>query len=97
FKTGELAKLDENGRVALIGRAKDIISRCGIKIAPLEIDNLLAGHPDVAAARIGEVIRAVIVSRNGATFDPAALRAWLLERAERYMVPEVFYVCDVLP
>jgi len=25
------------------------------------------------------------------------LRAWLLERAERYMVPEVFYVCDVLP
>jgi len=105
FKTGDLAKLDENGRVALIGRAKDIISRGGIKIAPLEIDNLLAEHPDVAAAlcagvadaRLGEVIHAVIVPRNGATLDPAALRAWLLERAERYMVPEVFYVCDVLP
>ena len=86
FKTGDLAKLDENGRVALIGRAKDIISRGGIKIAPLEIDNLLAGHPDVAAAlcagvpdaRLGEVIHAVVVPRNGAALDPAALRAWLL-------------------
>ena len=105
FKTGDLAKLDENGRVALIGRARDIISRGGIKIAPLEIDNLLAEHPDIAGAlcagvpdeRLGEVIHAVVVARPGATLDPAALRAWLLERTERFKVPEVFYICDALP
>ena len=58
----------------LVGRAKDIISRGGNKIAPLEIDNLLAEHPDIAAAlcagvadeRLGEVIHAVVVPRAGA-------------------------------
>lgn len=105
FKTGDLAKPDEHGRVVLIGRAKDIVSRGGIKIAPLEIDHLLTEHPDVAAAlcagvpdaRLGEVIHAVVVPRHGATLDPVALRAWLSVRTERYKVPEVFYVRDALP
>ena len=77
FKTGDLARLTADGAVALIGRAKDIISRGGNKIAPLEIDNLLAEHPDIAAAlcagvadeRLGEVIHAVIVTRAGARLD----------------------------
>ena len=105
FKTGDLARLDERGFVSLIGRAKDIVSRGGIKIAPLEIDNLLAGHPDVAAAlcagvpneRLGEVIHAVVVPRTGATLDPSALRDWLIARTERYKVPEVIYIRDALP
>ena len=47
YKTGDLARLTADGAVALVGRAKDIISRGGNKIAPLEIDNLLAEHPDI--------------------------------------------------
>jgi acyl-CoA synthetase (AMP-forming)/AMP-acid ligase II len=105
FKTGDLARLTASGNVALIGRAKDIVSRGGHKIAPLEIDNLLAGHPDVAAAlcagvadeRLGEVIHAVVVPRAGAHLDLAALRAWLLARTERFKVPDVFHVRDALP
>src|SRR5579862_4018206 len=50
FKTGDLARLAADGAVALVGRAKDIVSRGGNKIAPLEIDNLLAEHPDIVAA-----------------------------------------------
>lgn len=105
FKTGDLARVDECGYVALIGRAKDIVSRGGIKIAPLEVDHLLAEHPDVAAAlcagvpdeKLGEVLHAVVVPRAGAALDTAQLRDWLLARTERYKVPEVFYVRDVLP
>jgi long-chain acyl-CoA synthetase len=105
FKTGDLARLTADGAVALIGRAKDIISRGGNKIAPLEIDNLLAEHPDIAAAlcagvadeRLGEVIHAVIVARAGARLDAAALRDWLLARTERFKVPDVFHFRDVLP
>jgi len=105
FKTGDLARLTETGHVQLIGRAKDIVSRGGHKIAPLEIDNLLAKHPDVAAAlcagvpdeRLGEVIHAVVVPRAGARLDGAALREWLLARTERFKVPEVFHVRDALP
>jgi long-chain acyl-CoA synthetase len=105
FKTGDLARVTTDGAVALIGRAKDIISRGGNKIAPLEIDNLLAKHPDIAAAlcagvtdeRLGEVIHAVIVTRAGAHLDAAALRDWLLARTERFKVPDVFHFRDVLP
>jgi acyl-CoA synthetase (AMP-forming)/AMP-acid ligase II len=105
FKTGDLARLTADGAVALIGRAKDIISRGGNKIAPLEIDNLLAEHPDIAAAlcagvadeRLGEVIHAVIVTRAGASLDAAALRDWLLARTERFKVPDVFHFRDALP
>jgi long-chain acyl-CoA synthetase len=105
FKTGDLARLRPDGRVELVGRAKDIVSRGGVKIAPLEIDNLLAGHPDIAAAlcagvpdaRLGEVIHAVVVPRAGASLDVVALRDWMLARTERYKVPEVFHVRDALP
>jgi long-chain acyl-CoA synthetase len=104
-KTGDLARLTADGAVALIGRAKDIISRGGNKIAPLEIDNLLAEHPDIAAAlcagvadeRLGEVIHAVIVPRAGVRLDATALRDWLLARTERFKVPDVFHFRDALP
>ena len=105
FKTGDLARQNAQGLVELIGRAKDMISRGGVKIAPLEVDHLLAEHPDVAAAlcagvpdeRLGEAIHAVVVPRQGAALDPEALRAWLAARTERYKVPEVFYVRSALP
>jgi long-chain acyl-CoA synthetase len=105
FKTGDLARLTADGAVALIGRAKDIISRGGNKIAPLEIDNLLVEHPDIAAAlcagvadeRLGEVVHAVIVTRAGASLDATALRGWLLARTERFKVPDVFHFRDALP
>ena len=50
FRTGDLARLRPDGRVEIVGRLKDIISRGGNKIAPAEIDALLCSHPDVAAA-----------------------------------------------
>jgi long-chain acyl-CoA synthetase len=105
FKTGDLARSSTDGCVALVGRAKDIISRGGNKIAPLEIDNLLTAHPDIVAAlcagvpdeRLGEIIPAVIVPRQNARIDESALRDWLLERIERFKVPDVFHLCDTLP
>ena len=105
FRTGDLARMTAGGAVALVGRAKDIISRGGNKIAPLEIDSLLAEHPEIAAAlcagvadeRLGEVIHAVIVTRAGARLDAAALRDWLLVRTERFKVPDVFHFRDALP
>ena len=105
FRTGDLARMTARGYVELVGRAKDIISRGGNKIAPLEIDNLLEQHPDVAAAlcagapdeRLGEVVHAVIVPRAGADLDAVALRDWLLARTERFKVPDVFHFRDALP
>lgn len=105
FKTGDLARLRPDGRVELTGRAKDIVSRGGIKIAPLEIDNLLCEHPAVAAAlcagvpdeRLGETIHAAIVRRAGTSVDEGELRAFLAARTERFKVPDAFHFCDALP
>ena len=105
FRTGDLARLRNDGRVELVGRAKEIVSRAGHKIAPLEIDGLLAEHPDIAAAltagvpdqQVGERIHVVVVPRPGATLSEAALRAWAAERIERYKLPDAFHIRDALP
>jgi acyl-CoA synthetase (AMP-forming)/AMP-acid ligase II len=105
FRTGDLARLRADGRVELIGRRKEIVSRGGQKIAPLEVDNLLAAHPDVAAvlcagvpdASVGERLHAIVVRRPGATVTEAALRAWAGERIERYKLPDAIHFHDALP
>jgi long-chain acyl-CoA synthetase len=105
FRTGDLARLTPGGRVQLVGRSKDIISRGGNKIAPLEIDTLLCEHPDVAAAlcagvpdeRLGEAVHAVIVLRPGVQTSADALRNWMLARTERFKVPDAFHFSDALP
>ena len=105
FRTGDLARLRPDGRVEIVGRLKDIISRGGNKIAPAEIDALLCSHPDVAAAlcagvpdaRLGEAIHAVVVPRANAALTPEALRRWAAERIERYKVPDAIYLRDALP
>jgi acyl-CoA synthetase (AMP-forming)/AMP-acid ligase II len=105
FLTGDLASERSDGRVEIVGRLKDIISRGGNKIAPAEIDALLCSHPDVAAAlcagvpdpRLGEAIHAVVVPRANAALTAEDLRRWAAERIERYKVPDAIYVRDALP
>lgn len=54
LKTGDLGTLDDDGYLHVTGRAKEVIIRGGVNISPLEIDNVLIAHPDVAeAATIG--------------------------------------------
>ena len=105
FRTGDLGRRSTDGRVELVGRAKDIIMRGGNKIAPLELDALLMIHPDIAAAlcagvpdaRLGEAIHAVIVPKAGHALDPDALRAWAGERLERWKVPDHITFAATLP
>lgn len=54
LRTGDLGYLDDDGFLMITGRAKDLIIRGGVNIAPLEIDNALAAHPGIReAATIG--------------------------------------------
>ncbi len=104
FKTGDLVSEREDGFVRLVGRSKDIVSRGGNKIAPLEIENLFAQHEGVAAAlafgmpdsRLGECLHLMVVSRDPA-LDETKLRAWSAERLERFKTPDVFHFIDKLP
>ena len=73
--TGDLATMDDDGYVKIVGRSKDMIIRGGENVYPREIEEFLYGHPDVADvqvigvpdARYGEEVMAWVIPRPGAT------------------------------
>jgi long-chain acyl-CoA synthetase len=105
FRTGDLARLRPDGMVELVGRSKDLIIRGGTKISPLELDELLASHPGVAAALtvgipdpiMGERIHVLVVLREREEVDEDALRQWVSERVEKFKRPDVYHFESSLP
>lgn len=105
FRTGDLARIRDDGMVELSGRVKDLIMRGGAKIAPLELDGILAEHPAIAAALtagvpdavLGQRIHALIVPRRGAAIDETEIRAWVKERLEAYKRPDTYSFAAELP
>jgi long-chain acyl-CoA synthetase len=105
FRTGDLARMREDGRVELVGRIKDIINRGGAKVSPLELDRVLVQHPAVAAALtagvpdpiLGERIHALIVLRPHMRLDEKALRRWIAGKIERFKWPDVYHFGLELP
>jgi acyl-CoA synthetase (AMP-forming)/AMP-acid ligase II len=82
-----------------------MINRGGEKIAPVEVDQVLASHPAVAAAaafpvpdaRLGEDIAAAIVLKPGAASTPRELRRWMLDRLSPFKVPRRIWIVEALP
>jgi acyl-CoA synthetase (AMP-forming)/AMP-acid ligase II len=104
--TGDLGWLDDEGYLYLVGRKGDMIIRGGENVYPLEVENVLTEHPDVADAvvvgvpddRLGETVKAYIVPANGAAPpDAGALRAFARERLAGFKVPAVWEFTDSLP
>jgi acyl-CoA synthetase (AMP-forming)/AMP-acid ligase II len=104
--TGDLARVDERGLVRLAGRKKEMYIRGGYNVYPVEVEAVLASHPDVvdvaivprAAPVMGEIGVAVVVPR-----DPAApptleaLRAFAADRLASYKLPEALEPVEALP
>ena len=82
FRTGDEGYLDPDGYLRLTGRLKEIINRGGEKVSPLEVDNVLMDHPDVAQvltfamphAKLGEEVAACVVLREGAEQNEHGIR-----------------------
>ena len=105
LRTGDLARGVAGELVELMGRLKEVISRGGNKVTPVEIEQAVCSHPDVAAAMasgiadalLGERIHVLVVPRAGAAFDLAALRQHLATRLERFKQPDAFHIASALP
>lgn len=94
---GDLGRLDEDGRLYLLDRADDVISRGGEKIHPAEVEAVLEQHPDVRGAIVCGVPDAEWGARVGAVVDiaeaaveTAELRAWARERLDAARCPELW-------
>ena len=104
--TGDLAWVDADGFIHLVGRAKDLIIRGGHNIDPAIIENALLTHPTVTAAQAvgrpdvhaGEVPVAFVTLAPGANTTPAELRSWAPEHVpEQAATPKAVTVLDALP
>jgi acyl-CoA synthetase (AMP-forming)/AMP-acid ligase II len=105
YHTGDLAKSDVYGFLTITGRLKELIIRGGQNIAPAEVEDALAAHPDVlecavigvAHPHLGEVPVACVVPRGGRQLDGEALRRHCGTLLSAYKVPAQVHVVDAIP
>ena len=98
FRTGDIARQDDDGFVTLVDRRKDMFISGGENVFPVEVEMVLLDHPDVAEAAVigvaderwGEVGRAFVVVKPGRALEPAALASHCAARIARYKVPKEF-------
>ncbi|MFF6806013.1 condensation domain-containing protein [Streptomyces sp. NPDC012616] len=101
FFTGDLGRLDVQGRLVVDGRADRQLSVDGFRVEPAEVERAALAHPQVAQAVVGlrrtpagEVLALQVTSASGGQAVPAAIRAELAARLPRYAVPAVIEVVD---
>jgi fatty-acyl-CoA synthase len=101
--SGDLATIDEQGRVRIVGRIKDMIIRGGENIYPAEVESFLLGHPAVADAavfgipdeRFGERVCAWV--RTLGNVEPDALIQWCQGKIAHHKIPAVVRIVDAFP
>jgi acyl-CoA synthetase (AMP-forming)/AMP-acid ligase II len=94
--TGDLARIDDEGLLYIVDRAKDMINRGGENVYSIEVESALAGAPGVAEVAVvpvpdemmGEKVGAVIVTTDEQHFDVAAVLAHARERIADFKIPQ---------
>ena len=105
LRTGDIGTIDAEGRLRIVGRAKDMFIVGGFNAYPAEIENALLRHPDVQEAavigipddRLGEVGMAFVVLAPGATAKPDDVIAWSRGSMANYKVPRRVEILTELP
>src|SRR3954470_21936675 len=103
--TGDLAVMDDEGYLEIVGRIKDLVIRGGENVYPREVEEFLMGHPDVADvqvvgvpdARYGEELMAWIVTRGGGDLDREAVAEYCRGKIAHYKVPRYVHVVSEFP
>jgi long-chain acyl-CoA synthetase len=102
FRTGDIGRLDADGFLDLVDRAKDMIIRAGENVYCVEIEQVLFEHPDVVDAAVvgvahkvlGEEVKAVVQLRAGSTVGTKEIQSWCSDRLANFKVPEYVELRD---
>jgi long-chain acyl-CoA synthetase len=104
LNTGDLATIDAEGCISIVGRSKDLIINKGFNIYPQEVENVLLRHPAIYKAAVvgkeedgGEVPVAYVALREGTKVIPAEVTAFCRENLAAYKVPRVVTCLPDLP
>jgi fatty-acyl-CoA synthase len=103
--TGDLATMDSDGYVNIVGRIKDMVIRGGENVYPREIEEFLYTHPDIVDAQVigvpdekyGEELMAWVRLREGASLDADALREFCAGKLAHYKIPRYVHAVDEFP
>jgi o-succinylbenzoate---CoA ligase len=105
LQTGDLGRRDAGGRIAVLGRADDVIISGGENVSPAAVEQVLEAHPAVAEAAVhgrpderwGQAVVATVVAAPGAPLDTQGVLAFCRERLAPWEVPKALSVVDELP
>src|SRR5215470_1974409 len=105
FRTGDLARTDQDGYFFIVDRKKELIIRGGYNVYPREIEEALHEHPAVAEVAVvgiphdslGEEVGAAVALKPGATATPDELKAFAKGRVAAYKYPRHVWLVDQLP
>ena len=105
FRSGDMAKVDEDGYFFIVDRKKDLIIRGGYNVYPREIEEVLYEHPAIQEAaviavpddKLGEEVGAAVVLKQGESLDAADLKAYVKEQVAAYKYPRKVWFVDKLP
>jgi long-chain acyl-CoA synthetase len=105
FKTGDLARIDEDGYFFIVDRKKELIIRGGFNVYPREIEDVLYEHSAIREAavigvphdQLGEEVAAAVSLKPGASITPDELRAYVKQQVAAYKYPRHVWIVDDLP
>jgi len=105
FRTGDVGVVDDDGNLFLVDRVKDLIIVSGFNVYPAEVEEVLAGHPAIAACAVvgvahpytGEAVKAFVVLEPSMSADEDEVVAWCADRLARYKCPDKVMFVDELP
>jgi long-chain acyl-CoA synthetase len=105
FLTGDIGKFDEDGYLSVVDRKKDMIIAGGYNIYPVELDDVLMGHPKILEACTigipheyrGETVKAFIVAKPGEALTEEEVINYCRENLAAYKVPKIIEFKDELP
>jgi len=105
FRTGDLARVDEDGYYYIVDRKKEMIIRGGYNVYPREIEEVLHEHPAVAEVAVigiphpelGEEVAAAVALKPGGEATPEELRAFAKQRVAAYKYPRHVWLVTELP
>jgi fatty-acyl-CoA synthase len=103
--TGDLATMDDEGYLNIVGRIKDMIIRGGENLYPREVEEFLYTHPAIADVQVigvpderyGEELMAWIIPHEGQSLDEAGVRAFCEGKIARHKVPRYVKLVDAFP
>jgi fatty-acyl-CoA synthase len=105
LRTGDMARIDEDGYFFMTDRLKRMINASGYKVWPAEVEALMYDHPAVLEAcvigvpdeRRGETVKALVVRKPGATLGEEELATWCHAHMAAYKSPRLIEFVDSLP